>query len=327
MSDSLGRTLVEMRVKKGLSVEEVSAVTRVNARFVRLIEEDQYDQLPGEVFIKGLLRSYAGVVGLSGDEVIARFNALGVHIKDRSPVLLVSVPLRPESRLIRKVFAFIMAFLATASLIYYYVGPLEDHAEKPFSSTMQDSKLIEKQARGFPPGEVGKTGAASEPAPMQMAEQAPQPKKEPAPELKEKVDQPKQPSPVAVTPAQTVLATPALKKPESTPTSTRPASDKPGNPQASPTEKNKHTLTITASGVSWVSVGVDDEPARRIFFNAGESRSWTGEKGFKLTIGNVSGTKVYLDGVEIKVKNAVQNVIKEMNIPVNRNEKPSGAEG
>lgn len=327
MSDSLGRTLVEMRVKKGLSVEEVSAVTRVNAKLVRLIEEDQYDQLPGEVFIKGLLRSYAGVVGLSGDEVIARFNALGVHIKDRSPVLLVAVPLRPESRLIPKVFFFILAFLATASLIYYYVGPLEGPAEKPFSSTMQDAKPIEKQAIGFPPGEAGKTDAVSEPAPMQRPGQAPQPKKEPMPELKEKEAQPKQPSSVAVAPAQTVLATPTLKKPEPTPMQTRPAFDKPDNPQASPSEKGKHKLSVTASDVSWVSVGVDNGSAKQVFLNAGETKSWTGEKGFKLTIGNVSGTKVYLDGVEVKVKNAVQNVIKDMNIPVNRNEKPSGAEG
>lgn len=320
MTDSLGKTLAAMRVKKGLSVEEVSAVIRINPKFVRLIEEDQYDHLPGEVFIKGLLRSYSGVVGLSGDEVIARYNALGVNIKDRSPALI-SVPLRPESRLLRKIIFSLLAFLAAAGAIYYYVGPLEEQEEKPFASTMERKKTVNKQVKDVPPVEVTKTDDALEPAPMQ----GPQLNKESKPELKEKAAHPKPPSPIA--PAQNVLAPATIKKPESTSAQARLPEEKPENTQVQPAEKSRHKLTVTASDVSWVSVSVDNGAPRQIFLNAGETAAWTGEKGFKLTIGNVKGTKVYLDGVEIKVKNAVQNVIKEMNVPVSKNEKPAGAEG
>jgi len=308
MVDTLGKTLAAMRVKKGLSVEEVSTVIRFNPKFVLLLEEDQYDHLPGEVFIKGLLRSYSGVVGLSGDEVIARYNALGVNIKDRSPALI-SLPLRPESRLLPKILFPILALMAVAGIIYYYAEPLEDHGEKQFSSTMEGGKLRAKQLKAVPPGEVRKTDMAPEPPPMQ----GPQLKKEPKPEVKGKAAQPKQASPTATAPAQSLLAPATIKKPE--------------NQQVQPAEKNRHKLTVTASDVSWVSVSIDSGPAKQTFLNNGETVSWTGEKGFKLTIGNVKGTKVYLDGVEIKVKNAVQNVIKEMNIPVSKNEKPAGAEG
>jgi hypothetical protein len=145
--------------------------------------------------------------------------------------------------------------------------------------------------------------------------QGPQLKKEPKPEVKEKAAQPRQASPTATAtvPAQSLLAPATIKKPESQ--------------QVQPVEKNRHKLAITASDVSWVSVSIDGGPAKQTFLNTGETAFWTGEKGFKITIGNVKGTKVYLDGVEIKVKNAVQNVIKEMNIPVSKNEKPAGAEG
>ncbi len=320
MSDTLGKTLAALRVKKGLSIEEVSAVTRINARFVRLIEEDQFDQLPGEVFIKGLLRSYAGVLGVSGDEVIARYKALGVHIKDRSPALI-SVPLRPESRWFRKMFFSILAILSVAGIIYYYVGPLEPYVEKPFASTMEGKKFFKKQVKDVPPGEVKEIGTAPEPEPVQ----GPEPKKEPNQELKEKAAQPQQPSPVAT--AQSLSAPVALKKPEPKPAQTQHAEEKPVNNQAQPADKNKHKLTVTASDVSWVSVVIDGGVSRQIFLNAGETASWIGEKGFKITIGNVMATKVYLDGVEVKVKNAVQNVIKEMNIPVNKDSKPEGAEG
>lgn len=320
MSDTLGKTLAAMRVKKGLSIEEVSAITRINPRLVRLIEDDQYDQLPGEVFIKGLLRSYAGVVGLSGDEVVARFNALGVNMKDRSPVMI-SVPLRPESRWLGRMVFYILAILAVASLVIYYAGYWERQAETPFVSTMDKKKSDKKEVETVPSNESGKTDAPLEPAPMQ----GPALKPELKPELKEKTV-PSQPAAPA-TPAPTVQTPPPAKKPEPKPSQTQRIEEKPVIGHVQPVNKNRHTLSVTASDVSWISVVIDGSVSKQIFLNAGETASWNGEKGFKLTIGNAVATKVYLDGVEVKIRNAVQNVIKEMNIPVNTQIKQEDAEG
>lgn len=315
MSDTLGKTLAAMRVKKGLSVEEVSAITRINARLVRLIEDDQYDQLPGEVFIKGVLRSYAGVVDLSGDEVVARFNALGVLIKDRSPVMI-SLPLRPESPWFSRMVISILALLAAAGAIIYFAGYLDVREETPFASTTDGKRPAKTQVKDVPLNEAGKTDAA----------QGPEMKKEPKPEgLKEKAAPPQQVSPAS--PAQSLPAPGALKKPEPKPAQIQGAEEKPGNGQAQPADKKKHTLTVKASDVSWVSVTIDGATSKQVFLNVGETASWTGEKGFKITIGNVLATKVYLDGVEIRVKNSVQNVVKEMNIPVNISIKPENVEG
>jgi cytoskeletal protein RodZ len=315
MSDTLGKTLAAMRVKKGLSVEEVSAITRINARLVRLIEDDQYDQLPGEVFIKGVLRSYAGVVDLSGDEVVARFNALGVLIKDRSPVMI-SVPLRPESPWFSRMVFSILALLAVAGAIIYFAGYLDVREQTPFAPRTDGKRPAKTQVKDVPLNEAGKTNAAREPELT----------KEPKPEgLKEKAAQPQQVSPAP--PAQSPPSPGALKKPEPKPTQIQGAEEKPGNGQAQPADKKKHTLTVKASDVSWVSVTIDGATSRQVFLNVGETASWTGEKGFKITIGNVLATKVYLDGVEIRVKNPVQNVVKEMNVPVNMSIKPENVEG
>lgn len=318
VSDTLGKTLAAMRVKKGLSIEEVSAITRINAKLVRLIEDDQYDQLPGEVFIKGLLRSYAGVVGLSGDEVIARFNALGVHMKDRSPVMI-SVPLRPESRWLSRIVLYILAILAVVGLVIYYAGYLDRPADTLFVSTAEKKKSAPKEIKDAPLDEAGKTDAPLEPAPMQ----GPELKTEPKPELKEKSALAQQISPVATSQSLPV----PLKKPDSKPAQTPRVEEKPGNSHVQPVDKNKHTLSVIASDVSWISVVIDGSVSKQIFLNAGETASWTGEKGFKLTIGNAVATKVYLDAVEIKIKNAVQNVVKEMNIPVDTRIKQEDSEG
>ncbi len=58
-----------------MSVEELSRATRVPVTSVERIEADQFDELPGEVFVRGFLKSYARAVNLPPDEVLARYTA------------------------------------------------------------------------------------------------------------------------------------------------------------------------------------------------------------------------------------------------------------
>jgi len=58
-----------------MSVEEIARSTRVPMDSVTRIEADQFDELPGEVFVRGFLKSYARAVGLAPEEVLARYTA------------------------------------------------------------------------------------------------------------------------------------------------------------------------------------------------------------------------------------------------------------
>ena len=58
-----------------MSVGELSRATRVPAPSVERIEADQFDELPGEVFVRGFLKSYARAVDLPPDDVLARYTA------------------------------------------------------------------------------------------------------------------------------------------------------------------------------------------------------------------------------------------------------------
>jgi len=58
-----------------MSLEEVARATRVPMDSVSRIESDQFDELPGEVFVRGFLKSYARAVGLPVEEVLARYTA------------------------------------------------------------------------------------------------------------------------------------------------------------------------------------------------------------------------------------------------------------
>ena len=73
--DSVGQYLRKHRESRRMSVEEISRATRVPMSSVERIESDQFDELPGEVFVRGFLRSYARSLGLLPEEVLARYTA------------------------------------------------------------------------------------------------------------------------------------------------------------------------------------------------------------------------------------------------------------
>jgi cytoskeletal protein RodZ len=72
---TVGQYLRELRETKRMSVEEVSRATRMPMSSVERIEADRFDELPGDVFVRGFLKSYARALGATPDEVLARYTA------------------------------------------------------------------------------------------------------------------------------------------------------------------------------------------------------------------------------------------------------------
>ena len=72
---SFGRYLQTIRLEKKISLEQVSQQTRIVIGNLLLIEQENHERLPAEVYVKGFLRSYAKSVGADGDEVIRRYES------------------------------------------------------------------------------------------------------------------------------------------------------------------------------------------------------------------------------------------------------------
>lgn len=68
---SLGAMLREAREARGLSAREAADAMNLSVRFVDALENEQFDKLPARAFVRGHLRSYARMLGLSEDEVIS----------------------------------------------------------------------------------------------------------------------------------------------------------------------------------------------------------------------------------------------------------------
>jgi len=67
---SPGRFLREQRKRRGMSIEQLAAATKIPRRSLELLEEDRYDALPGPVFAKGFLRCAARALGVDVQTVM-----------------------------------------------------------------------------------------------------------------------------------------------------------------------------------------------------------------------------------------------------------------
>lgn len=72
---SPGARLSQARSQRGLTVEQVARETNLSPRYVKALDTDDYDTLPGAAFIRGYIRRYAQLVQLPPDELVADFDA------------------------------------------------------------------------------------------------------------------------------------------------------------------------------------------------------------------------------------------------------------
>ena len=70
MSTTLGEKLRQAREERGISISEVAEQTRISSLYLKSIEEDNYKPLPGGIFNKGFVKSYAKYVGLDEQEAL-----------------------------------------------------------------------------------------------------------------------------------------------------------------------------------------------------------------------------------------------------------------
>ena len=73
----IGATLREARERRQLTYEQVEAEIKIRAKYLRALEEEEFDSLPSGTYVRGFLRAYASYLGLDGrlfvDEYASRF--------------------------------------------------------------------------------------------------------------------------------------------------------------------------------------------------------------------------------------------------------------
>ena len=68
-----GEHLKREREMRGVSLEEISAATRISVKFLEALENEQWAQLPGGIFNRGFIRSIAKFLGMDEDGLVAEY--------------------------------------------------------------------------------------------------------------------------------------------------------------------------------------------------------------------------------------------------------------
>jgi hypothetical protein len=81
----IGSSLREARLRQGLDFPEVEQATKIRGKYLRALEDEQFQLLPAETYVKGFLRSYAEYLGLDGQLYVDEFNSRYVVGEDELP--------------------------------------------------------------------------------------------------------------------------------------------------------------------------------------------------------------------------------------------------
>jgi cytoskeletal protein RodZ len=71
----IGASLREARIKRGLSAADIQKAIRIRDRYLQALEEERWELLPGDAYVKGFLRTYADFLGLDANLYVDEYNS------------------------------------------------------------------------------------------------------------------------------------------------------------------------------------------------------------------------------------------------------------
>jgi cytoskeleton protein RodZ len=249
----LGLLLREAREARGLSVADVVAALKFSPRQIEALEADQLDLLPGNVFVRGIVRGYARLLKLDPEPLLALLedNVPGAP-PDVKPLEDMGVAMPGASRQIpfTVVIAVLLAIAAAAAGIWHFLAPV------PTVPVTAEQPLVQS------PALVPMTGDAASPAASVPAAES------------------------QVTPPATA---PETAVPEATATPSEPVAQV---PQPTVVAGGKQ-LTFIFHGTSWVEVkDASQRIIFTGQFGPGSRQVVSGRPPFQIVVGNASDVEL-----------------------------------
>lgn len=271
----IGHVLARARMAQGLSLDDVAGQLKFGARQLEALEQERFDELPGNTFARGMVRGYARLLKLDAEPLLAQLEGR-FEVPDANQLLAryrQPVPFSDQSRRSNVAYAAfsIVVLVVVAAVAFEWQQERNSAARMPFVP-----------AASAPQEPAGPTVASSAPvAPATPQDVVPEPAEASAPTL---------PKRAVVVPAKPPAAA-APNVPAQTPA--QPATDV--APKA-PAEITGPRVVFRFAEQSWVEVY--DSTGRTLMAQlnpAGSVRVVRGEPPFSLVIGNAQHVQVVYD--------------------------------
>lgn len=173
----IGERLRNAREAKGLTLALAESLTRIRASYLAALEEEQFDSLPGAVYARGYLRTYALTLGLDPDELMdaypKAFNPSPEPIFSTLPTeipIRPAVPPSPARRIALYVGGGILLVVLILGIIgYQQLHQLAQPVPKPPPPAASPAPPPAETAPAPSPGSLPQVGTVEPPAPVKPA--------------------------------------------------------------------------------------------------------------------------------------------------------------
>ena len=276
MEESIGKRLTAIRLNKGMTIDEVSDLTRINHKMIRAVEDDDFGKLPGKVFTVGFLRAYARVLAIDEDDLVERFSRLNLEDVDNSPKFISeSIQLDPTRDSYTTLALSVVVAIILIALYFFEFNVEIRNSGKPAEESAAAVKAAphKAQVKSSEKRKERPEKKSSEPETKLLEAKA------------QKIESPRQTAPVE------------------------------GERSPADMANMRYTLTIEADSDSWIKADIDGEIKKEIIIRQGNQVTWQAANGFVISIGNVAGTRITLNGEEIILQKPASNIITGLTLP------------
>lgn len=280
--DSFGEYLKRERELRGVTLEEISKTSNISKTFLKSLENDDFENLPAEVFVKGFIRCYAENTGMDGNEAILAYNSFIANKRSSETVSEVPTEIPAKSNVKMPYLLAIAIFVVVSSLaVFYYVE--KNREIKPSSVSERN---IPQNA-----DEIGMEDSKNN---IEIALDSNTTEEESL-ILLEGID--------AQPPEESILE--IIPTPPST------------EIEETPDKKEVTdilTLSMIATEDAWISLAIDDAEKKEALLEAGETARWKAKEKFVVSLGNAAGTQLKLNGKEISLPKSSSNILRNFAI-------------
>lgn len=117
----IGETLRERRMALKIDVHEVEEATKIRAKYLRALENEEYNLLPGNAYVKSFLRTYADYLDLDSRALVDQYRAEGHHSDEEA---LTYTPSSDSPGRAPRRWLLVLAAVVVVAVILLVVGVL-----------------------------------------------------------------------------------------------------------------------------------------------------------------------------------------------------------
>jgi cytoskeletal protein RodZ len=138
---TLGARLRRERELRGMSAEEIARATRIPLASIERLEADRFDDLPGEVFVRGFLRAYARAIGIDAEETLAQYGSAR-RVPYVAPVPVAPSSPKRESRRLGVAIAFVLLLVLCTMALSFVLKPRGRDLPSEVSTRTSPTSLV-----------------------------------------------------------------------------------------------------------------------------------------------------------------------------------------